>query len=437
MSDALTLKEMSPELQRVAERARQEPEGKFNSLAHLINEEALKRNFHRLKKDSAVGVDGITKEQYGQGLDENIRDLHGRMKRMQYRHQPIRRVHIPKSPGKTRPIGISTTEDKIVQGALSEVLGAIYEQDFLDCSYGFRPGRSAHDAVRALERATRGGQVSCILEADIMSFFDNLDRKQLQEMIQVRVPDGSMKRLIGKCLHVGVLDGEEFSSPEVGTTQGSVLSPLLGNIYLHHVLDVWFEREVRPRLKGQATLVRYADDFVIAFQRRDDAERVYEVLKQRMQRFGLTLHPEKTRLIPFDRPEDRDGKGPATFDYLGFTWYWRRTRQGYWTVWCKTRRERLTRAIKAANDFCRRHRHEAVKTQHKGLCQRLRGHYNYFGVNGNTRSLQKLRILVERAWYRWLRRRSQRTRLTWQRFGGLLKVFPLPTPRVTVQIWGA
>jgi group II intron reverse transcriptase/maturase len=437
MKGASTLEEMSPELQRVAERARREPEGKFHSLAHLIDEKALTRAYQRLKKDAAVGVDGVTKEKYGEDLERNLRDLHARLKAMTYRHQPIRRVHVPKGNGKTRPIGISATEDKVVQGALSEVLGAVYEQVFSDCSYGFRPGRSAHDAMRALDKATKGGQVSCILEADIGSFFDSLDRKQLREMIQARVPDGSLWRLIGKCLHAGVLDGEEFSSPEVGTAQGSVLSPMLGNIYLHHVLDVWFAREVRPRLKGEATLVRYADDFVIAFQYREDAERVYDVLGKRMQRFGLTLHPEKTRLIPFDRPpQGTSGKGPATFDFLGFTWYWRRSRKGWWTVAYKTRTARLTRAITAVADFCRSQRHEPVKTQHEGLCRRLLGHFNYFGVNGNARSLHELYEQVRRRWYKWLRRRSQRTRLNWERYHDMLRDYPLPAPRVAVRIWG-
>ena len=296
---------MSPGLLKVVERAKMEPEGRFHSLAHLIDVPALMRAYRRMRKDAAVGVDGVTKEKYGQNLEDNLRDLHARMVSKQYRHQPIRRVHIPKDKGKTRPIGISAFEDKLVQDAVREVLEAIYEQDFLDCSRGFRPKRSAHDAIRALDRIAHRGKASWILEADVVSFFDSLDRTKLQEMLQLRVADGSLLRLIGKCLHVGVLDGAEHSAPDTGTAQGSVLSPMLGNVYLHYVLDLWFEREVKPRLRGEAHLVRYADDFVMTFELQDDAERVMDMLGKRMGRFGLTLHPDKTRLRPSgDRRRD-------------------------------------------------------------------------------------------------------------------------------------
>jgi len=260
MPDALTLETMSPGLLKVVERAKTEPEGRFHSLAHLLDVPALMRAYRRMRKDAAVGVDGVTKEQYGQDLEGNLRGLHERLVSKRYRHQPIRRVHIPKDNGKTRPIGISAFEDKLVQDAVREVLEAVYEQDFLDCSHGFRPGRRAHDAIRALDRVVHQGRVSWILEADIVSFFDSLDRNKLKELLQIRVADGSLLRLIGKCLHVGVLDGEAYAEPETGTAQGSVLSPMLGNVYLHYALDLWFEREVKPRLRGEAHLVRYADD---------------------------------------------------------------------------------------------------------------------------------------------------------------------------------
>jgi len=305
-----------------------------------------------MRNDAAAGVDGVTKEQYRLDLETNLRDLHARLKAKRYRHQPIRRVHIPKEGGKTRPIGVSAFEDKLVQDALRELLEAIYEQDFLDCSYGFRPGRSAHDAVRTLDRIVHRGQVNWILEADIVSFFDSLDRDPLKKMLEVRVADGSLLRLIGKCLHVGVLDGVELSTPEPGTAQGSVLSPLLGNVYLHYVLDQWFERRVKPRLRGKATLVRYADDFVIGFEYKDDAQRVMDALDDRLGHFGLTLHPDKTRLLPFRRPPKRqeDGKGRATFDFLGFTFYWARTHKGRWAMFCKTRSASLRRIIGSVYD---------------------------------------------------------------------------------------
>jgi group II intron reverse transcriptase/maturase len=429
---------MSPELLKVTERAKRDPNMRFFSLAHLLDEQALRRAYDRTRKDSAVGVDGVTKEQYGQELERNLRDLHEQMRSMRYRHQPIRRVHIPKDKGKTRPIGISCITDKVVQGALCEVLEAIYEPVFYDGSYGFRRERGAHDALRALHRTLSAGWVSVILEADIMSFFDSIDRAMLMEMLRERVLDGSFLRLVGKCLHVGILDGTEFSEPELGTVQGSVLSPMLGNIYLHNVLDLWFEREVRPRMRGQVLLVRYADDFVIAFACEDDARRVEEVLPKRFERFGLKLHPEKTRVLPFDRPhrDQTEGKGPATFDFLGFTQYWRRSRGGRWVPGLKTRTARLRRAITAVADYCRRHRHEPVKEQHAALKRRLEGHYNYFGVNGNSRSLKTLLHEVEHSWRKWLRRRSQRTCLTWTRFKAtILRAFPLPSPRIRVQIW--
>jgi group II intron reverse transcriptase/maturase len=413
---------------------------RFFSLAHLLDEQALRRAYDRLRKDAAVGVDGITKEQYGRELERNVSELHGQMRAMRYRHQPIRRVHITKDKGKTRPIGISCIADKVVQGALCDVLEAIYEPVFFDGSYGFRRGLRAHDALRALNQVLYAGRMCWILEADITSYFDSIDRKMLMELLQERVIDGSFLRLVGKCLHVGILDGAEFSEPDVGTVQGSSLSPMLGNIYLHHVLDVWFEQVVRPRLGGHAHLIRYADDFVIAFEREDDARRVAAVLPKRFERFGLTLHPDKTRLLPFGRPRrgQTEGKGPATFDFLGFTLYWRRSRSGWWVPSLKTRKARLRRAITAVADFCRRHRHRPVKEQHAGLKRRLEGHFNYFGVNGNVQSLEMLVHEAEHFWRKWLRRRSQRTRLSWERFKAtILRVFPLPSPTVRVQIWAS
>jgi RNA-directed DNA polymerase len=437
MPNASTLVDMSPGLLKVVERAQREPEGRFHALAHLIDMPALERAYRRQRADAAVGIDGVTKEQYGQALEVNLQDLHARLKAKRYRHQPIRRAHIPKAQGKTRPIGISAFEDKVVQDAVREVLEAIYEQDFLGCSYGFRPGRSAHDAVRTLEQSVHRGEVRWIFEADIVSFFDSLDRTELKKMLEVRVADGSLLRLIGKCLHVGVLDGGAVVEPELGTVQGSVLSPLLGNIYLHYVLDRWFATEVKPRLRGKTTLLRYCDDFIIGFEREDDARRVRVVLEKRLGRFGLTLHPDKTRLVPFWRPPmtQQRGQGPATFDFLGFTFYWRRTRIGHWRMGCKTRRASLRRAKQAIYDWCRRHRHQPVEAQHAALSRRLRGHFNYFGVNGNFQSLLQLVGATKRAWYKWLCRRSQRKRLTWERFTDFLRQRPLPRPRITVRIW--
>ena len=436
MEGALTLRNMSPGLAKVEEMAKRDATLRFYSLAHHIDTEALRRGYDRLRNDAAVGVDGVTKEHYGERLEEHLEALHQALREGRYRHQPIRRVHIPKAPDKTRPIGISTTEDKIVQHVIREVLEAIYEQDFLPCSYGFRPGRSAHDAIREIHNVVGGGRIQWILEADIRAYFDSIDRTMLMEMLRQRVADGSLLRLIGKCLHVGVLDGVQYAEPDVGTAQGSVLSPILGNIYLHYVLDVWFATQVRPTLKGQAELIRYADDFVIAFERKEDAERVLEQLGKRMEQHGLALHPDKTRLVPFAMPprDQRGGKGPGTFDFLGFTVSWRTKRKGGWRPGFETRRERVRRTVESVAEYCRRHRHEPVKTQHTALSRRIVGHLNYFGVNGNADALTRVVQAATRLWHKWLSRRSQRP-MSWARFKALLERLPLPSPKIRVQIW--
>lgn len=438
MGGAETSAPMSPGLARVAERAREDPRRRLLSLAHHMDKDALRRAYQGVRTDAAVGVDGVTKEEYGQNLEEKLQDLHERLKTYRYRHQPVLRKYIPKEGSETRPIGISTVEDKIVQATLRELLGAIYEQDFLECSYGFRPGRGAHDALRALNSAVYRGVVQWIVEADIETFFDSLDRRQLKKMLQKRIGDKSLLRLIGKCLHVGILDGEAYSKPEIGTVQGSALSPILGNIYLHYALDEWFEHEVRPRLKGKSVLIRYADDFIMGYERADDAKRVMSVLEKRMKRFGLSMQAKKTRLIDFRRPprEQSGGKGPSTFDFLGFTAYWRRSRGGGWHMALKTRRARLRRAIQSVYEWCRCHRHWSIPEQHSALTRRIQGHFNYFGVNGNTRNLSLLNEKATCAWFKWLRRRSQRSRLTWERFHDLLRDYPLPKPRVIVDLWG-
>jgi group II intron reverse transcriptase/maturase len=420
------------------ERARRNPQERQLSLAYLIDGDALRRAYRRVRSDASVGVDGVSKGEYGRELEGNLEDLHGRLKTMKYRHQPIRRVHIPKSKGKTRPIGVSAVEDKIVQGALCEILVAIYEQDFKDCSYGFRPGRGPHDALKALDREARKGRVNVVLEADIKSFFDDIDRPMLLEMLRKRIADKSYMRLISKCLHAGVLEGAEFYYPDKGTTQGSIISPMLGNIYLHYVLDEWFEDEVRPRMKGRASLIRFADDFIMCFERMDDAKRVMDVLGKRLGRFGLSLHPEKTRLIEFRRPprEQTGGKGPGSFDFLGFTVYWRRNAlsKGWHLAW-KTRKARQKRAIKAIQSQCRRQRHWSVDVQHAKLVEQIQGRFAYYGINDNVECLKALLVATERAWFKWLNRRSQRPSMDWVRFQDFLRNHPLPKPRVYVDLW--
>jgi len=427
---------MSPGLLKVARRAQRNPEERLCSLAHLLDEDALGRAFGRIRKSAAEGIDGIDKATYGEALEANIRQLHQRMKAKRYRHQPILRVLIPKGQGKTRPIGISTVEDKIVQGALTELLTVIYEPVFSDASYGFRPRRRAHDALATLDRALCRGEASWILEADIQDFFDSINRKKLMEMLRERIADESLMRLIGKCLHVGVLDREQYTTPDEGTAQGSVLSPMLGNVYLHHALDAWFEREVRPRLRGRATLIRYADDFVIGFERQDDAQRVMAVIGRRFARYGLTLHPDKTRLVPFARPpRGTKGSGPGTFDFLGFTVYWRRSLKGNWVPRFKTRKAKLRSAMARIAEHCRSHRHDPVTQQHAALSRRLRGHFNYYGVNGNHRSLERVRYVAVRVWWKWLNRRSQKRSKTWEQMMAMLRKMPLPPATIRVQLW--
>jgi group II intron reverse transcriptase/maturase len=312
------------------------------------------------------------------------------------------------------------------------VLGAVYEQDFYDLSYGFRPGRSAHDALDAQWKNLMNVNGGWVLEVDIRKFFDTVDHKHLLEILRQRVRDGVLLRLIGKWLNAGVLEGLELSYPDEGTPQGGVISPLLANIYLHVVIDEWFVNEVQPRLKGRAHLVRYADDFVIAFEREDDARRVLEVLPKRFERFGLTLHPEKTRLLDFRRPDhkDEDGPGPRTFDLLGLTHFWGRSRRGKWVVKRRTAKDRFSRALRRIGKWCRLNRHLPLGEQHAKLSEKMRGHYAYYGVTSNARALQRFSSAVNRTWLKWLSRRSRAAFATWAWMNRLLQRLPLPKPRI-------
>jgi RNA-directed DNA polymerase len=434
---------VSTQQQRIAELARENPQRVFTSIGHVIDVEFLRAAYRRTRKDGAVGVDGQTAAAYEVKLEENLRSLHERFKSGLYRAPAVRRVHIPKGDGKkTRPIGIPTFEDKVLQRAVAMVLESIYEQDFLDCSYGFRPGRSAHDALIALREGLMSMKGGWILDVDIQGYFDHLDHGKLREILDQRVRDGVLRRAIHKWLQAGVLEQGALSYPESGTPQGGVISPLLANIYLHTVLDKWFEEEVRPRLKGVAFLIRYADDFVLAFSTEEDARRVYEVLLQRFARYGLTLHPEKTRLVRFRRPlyrsegkgEDWTGQRPETFDFLGFTHYWGRSRKGNWAIKRKTARDRFRRSLRQVADWCRHHRHWRVAEQHRALCQKLEGYDEYYGITGNSDAVSDFHWWVTRFWRKWLDRRSQRGRMTWRRFRLLLQRYPLPEARCDRQV---
>jgi group II intron reverse transcriptase/maturase len=411
------------------------PNVALTSLSHHIDIEWLREAYRRTRKDGAPGVDQMTAEEYAKNLEGNLQSLLGRAKSGDhYRAPAVRRVHIPKGDGKkTRPLGIPTFEDKVLQRAVVMALEAVYEQDFLDCSYGFRTGRSAHQALQKLWHETMEGGGGWVYEADIEKFFDSVDHAKLREVLSQRVRDGVLIRLIGKWLNAGVMENGVVYHPETGTPQGGVISPLLANIYLHDALDVWFERDVKPRLKGKATLVRYADDFVVAFAREDDARRFAEVLPKRFEKYGLRLHPEKTRLVEFKRPRTPPGKGgpdSESFDLLGFTHYWGRSWKGNWVVKRKTAKDRLQRTLHRISQWCRRYRHLPIKEQHERLSQKLRGHDAYFGITGNGQALQVLRYHVSRSWFKWLSRRSWKTRWNWARMEQLLEALPLPPARV-------
>jgi RNA-directed DNA polymerase len=429
---------VSTKQERIAALAKQSPQMAFTSLAYLMDIDWLKEAYRRTRKDGAVGVDGMTAAEYEQDLEGNLQGLLDRAKSGTYRAPPVRRVHIPKggSSTETRPIGIPTLEDKLLQRAVVMLLEPIYEQDFLDCSYGFRPRRSAHQALESFRdqlMRCRGGHV---LEVDIRKFFDNLDHGHLRQFLQHRVRDGVLLRLIGKWLKAGVMEDGSISYPDSGSPQGGVVSPLLSNVFLHYVLDLWFEQVVKPRLRDRAFLIRFADDFVIGFRDGRDARRVMEVIPKRFGKYGLTIHPTKSRLVPFrpSSPWANDDRGEpderaGTFDLLGFTHYWARSRKGYWVVKLKTAADRFSRALRSIGSWCRVHRHLSIKEQQQTLNAKLRGHYAYYGVTGNSGALTRFLHEVERRWRKWLNRRNRIRSMHWDKFRKLLQRYPLAPAR--------
>jgi len=425
---------MSTEINRLSELAKEDPKRQFFSIAHLITPEKMYAAFLSLRKDASAGVDGVTYEEYGKDAARNIRELHQRLKDGKYRAQPLRRVYIPKENGKQRPISIPALEDKLVQKVMVEILNAIYEQDFLDCSYGFRPGRGAHQALDEVGRVICTRPTGWILELDITSYFDTIVREQLIEMIEKRISDDSVLRLIRKWIQTGVIEEGRLLMSETGTGQGQPISPILANIYLHYILDEWFEEVVKPRMKGEAHEIRFADDAILCFEHKGDAEKVKEVLTKRFSRFGLTLHPEKTRLVEFGRyaagNAKKQGKKPQTFDFLGFTHMGARSRKGKFTVHVKTIGKRLRRGLTAITEWCQKHRHEPVDAQQKTLNAKLRGHYQYYGRPTNGRSLRQFYRGARRIWRKWLSRRTRGRRLTWERYDHILRQHPLLLPRI-------
>jgi group II intron reverse transcriptase/maturase len=427
---------MSTQLNRIAELAREDGQRQFLSIAHLLTPEALWGGFEALRKDAAPGVDGVTYAEYEANASERIQALHDRLRSQRYRAQPLRRVYIPKGNGEERPLSIPALEDKIVQRATVELLNAIYEQDFLECSYGFRPGRDAHQALDEVGRIICRQGTSYVVEADIRGYFDSIVRGSLMELLERRVRDGSILRLIHKWINTGVMDDGRLLVSDTGTGQGQIISPLLANVYLHHVLDVWFEEEVKPRLRGCAYEVRYADDFILCFQYREDAERVLRVLHKRFARYGLSLHPEKTRLIEFGRhaaasARRRGKRKPMTFDFLGLTHVCARSRRGRFTVHVRTKRKKLGQILSRVSEWCRRHRHDPVEAQCRTLNAKLRGHYQYFGRPTNYHRLWQFYRGVRRAWHKWLNRRTRGKTLRWSAYQELLDRHPLLRPYIT------
>jgi group II intron reverse transcriptase/maturase len=420
-------------LQRIAKQAQRYPEMVFNNVFHLIDRDFLLEAYRQTRKNSAPGVDQVTAKQYAENLDDNLRDLHERLRDNRYVAPPVERVWIEKEDGKKRPIGKPCFEDKIVQRAVVMILEAIFEHDFHAFSHGFRRGHSQHQALRALREMCRKLNITWIVDADVSGFFDNLDRGHLREFIKRRVSDGGILRLIGKWRGAGVLEAGELTHPDKGTPQGGVVSPMLANIFLHHVLDDWFVKDVQPRMKGRCFLIRFADDFIIGCELEADARRVMEVLPKRFNRFSLTIHPEKTVLIAFKRPSSRESSAPGkgTFDFLGFTHYWAKTRRGYWVIKRKTVRKRLRRFMNAIWLWCRENRHKPLQEQYRTLCSKLRGYYQYYGIRGNFKMLEVVFEYTERAWRYWLSRRSHKGHINWQKFVASVRdKLPLPKPKI-------
>jgi RNA-directed DNA polymerase len=425
----MDLTNLSTKRQRIAELARKKPGTALFLLHHVIDLEWMQGAYELTRKDGASGIDGVTAAEYEANLEANLVDLLERIKSGRYKAPPVRRTYIPKADGSQRPLGIPTFEDKVAQRAVAMVLEAVYEQDFRSCSYGFRPGRSAHEALRVLFSVITWQRQHWVLDVDIRKYFDSIPHHHLRAFLDQRVTDGVIRRMIDKWLKAGVLEDGLLRLATEGTPQGGVISPLLSNIYLHHVLDGWFEDEVRPRLHGKASLVRYADDFVMTFETHHDAKRVLEVLGKRLERYGLTLHPDKTRFIDF-RPQRQDGTQPGCkeppFDFLGFTHTWVKSRKGKDVVRQTTAKNRLARALIAINDWCRDNRHRLLRWQHDRLCAKLIGHMAYYGRTGNIRQVNRYRQQVIKLWRKWLERRTRGKRLTWARFNAFLARYPLP-----------
>ena len=425
-------------LDRIRLTAKEREKERFTALLHHVNTDLLEAEFYALKEHAAAGVDGLTWRDYEQNLEGNLADLHARIHRGAYRPLPSRRVHIPKPDGGQRPLAVAALEDKIVQRATAAVLGAIYEEDFLGFSYGFRPGRGAHDAMDALVVGIERRKVNFIVDADIRSFFDTVSQDWLIRFVEHRIGDRRIIRLIRKWLRAGVLEDGIVTVSERGTAQGAVISPLLANIYLHYALDLWAERWRQRDAAGDMIIVRYADDFIVGFEHEADARRFLDALRQRLAEFALSLHPEKTRLIEFGRnaEENRKRRGlgkPETFNFLGFTFICGKSRRGKFLIKRKSRRDRMRAKLQAIKQELRRCMHQPIPAQGKWLAQVIRGYFNYHAVPTNRRAIASFRDEIAREWWRRLNRRGQRRPIVWERMKKLADDW-LPQPHI-LHLW--
>jgi RNA-directed DNA polymerase len=419
---------MTTSLRGIANKAQANKQHRFGNLYELINEEFLHDCWREINKHAAAGVDQISAREYEEHLAANIRDLVERLKRKSYRAKLVRRHYIPKADGKQRGLGIPALEDKLVQRAVARILEAIYEQDFLRCSYGYRPGKGALDAVDKLTVKLQFGRYNFIVEADIKGFFDHISHAQLGEMLKERIEDGALLKLINQWLKAGVLETDgQVIYPESGTPQGGIVSPILANVYLHHALDVWFQAVVKPHCRGEACLIRYADDFVCGFEDQADAEAFYRVLGKRLGKYGLELSASKTRIIEFSR---RDHSGKHRFDFLGFEFRWGQDRAGKAHLKRRTSRRKLRKSLAAFTEWCQRRRSQPLRELMRELKTKLQGYYNYYGVKGNFEGLQQFYEEALVILLKWLNRRSQRQSLNWAGFKETLKHFQIPRPQI-------
>lgn len=431
---------METKLARIAEMAKANPELRFTSIGHLINAQALIKSHEGMKVGKATGIDGVTKETYEANLEVNVENLTGRLKQKGYIPQPARRVYIPKDEKSMRPLGIPAYEDKLVQHALKNILEAIYEQDFMDFSYGFRPRRSMHDALKKLNEIIERGKISYVVDADIKGFFNHVDHEWLMRFLELRIGDPNILHLVRRMLKAGIQEDGEFEPTEEGTPQGSVASPLLANVYLHYVLDIWFAVTVKKQCKGQAEIVRFADDFVCCFQYKEDAERFYDALLLRLGKFKLNVAEEKTKIIEFGRFAESSGKRrgegkPKTFDFLGFTHYCSKSQRGAFRVKRKTSGKKFKLKVKALKTWIKFNRHMEQGEFLKTIRSKLAGHYRYYGITDNSERMKSYYYITINLMFKWLNRRSQRRSFTRERYYEVLKDFKLPKPRIYVNIY--